>query len=72
LSGGLGAVADLEYLKSGSYGGVLERKKMPDGSVPVRRGHPFTAVFDPCAYLMWYPWDTERAASPSSAAAPVQ
>ena len=64
FNGVLGAVCDFEYLKSGSYGGVLERKEMPDGGVRVRRGHPFTAVFDPCAYLLWYPWETEHPASP--------
>ena len=60
LNGFLGAEIDLEYLKHGSYHAVLEKRENADGTVLVRRGLPFTAVLDPCAYLMRREWEPEE------------
>ena len=53
----LGIEADLGFLKTGSYHGILETRKRQDGSLWCRRSLPFSAVFDPCAYLMRMEWE---------------
>jgi len=60
-----GLRADIDYLRCGSYHGVLERTECPDGTVMVKRGMPFKAIFHPCAHLIRSPWEKERARSTS-------
>ena len=39
---------------------VLERREYPGGTVMVKRGMPFEAIFHPFAHLMRFPWEPER------------
>ncbi len=51
----LGLMADIGFLRSGEYGGVLQVQRDDEGT-PLRffRGLPFSAVFDPWAFPTQY------------------
>ena len=55
-----GMRADYGFFRTGRYGGILEERTDPDGTiVAVRRAVPFRAVFDPFHHgrSIWRFWD---------------